>query len=78
MVLGEAALLALAATALGGLLVLLALRPLVASQLHGAGVLDPAAAGAQALVLLLAAVAGSFYPARRAAGMHPAEPLKQE
>lgn len=78
MVLGEAALLAGIATALGGPLALLALKPLVAGQLLGAGGFDAPGTGLQVLVLLGAAVAGSIYPARRAAGLPPIEPLKEE
>jgi predicted permease len=78
MVVGEAALFAAVATVLGGALTLLALRPLVARQLHGAGGLDLPVAGIEILVLLAAALAGSFYPAWRAAGLPPVDPLKEQ
>jgi len=78
MVLGEAALFAGAAMVLGGTLAIFALRPLLAAQLHGEAALGLEGLAAQAGVLLAAALAGSFYPARRAAGMAPAGPLKQD
>jgi putative ABC transport system permease protein len=71
--------LALCAVALaigGGLSLLLSRR--LGALLHGASPVDPVVLGAAAGVLVLAALAASYLPARRAARIDPLLVLKQE
>lgn len=53
------------------------LGPFLTSQFHNVGQLDLSNSVAQALMLGLAALAGSFTPARRAAQLPPASSLRQ-
>jgi ABC-type lipoprotein release transport system permease subunit len=54
------------------------LTRLLASVTFGVSAADPAALGGPALLLMLTAAAASWAPARRAAGLDPAEVLRGE
>ena len=77
MVVGEA----VAVTAAGvviGLGAAVGLTRLMAGLLHGVGPVDPLTYGAVALVITSVALAASYLPARRAAGIDPAAALRSE
>jgi putative ABC transport system permease protein len=77
MVTGEG--LRLAAVGVGiGMLASLALMRLLASQLYGVTATDPVTLGATAAVLVGAAMAASYLPARRATQIDPVVALRQE
>lgn len=67
-----------AAGMLIGLAAALALARLVRSMLYGIASSDPLTFGGAALLLLLAALAASWIPARRAARIQPMEALRHE
>ena len=75
MVLGQAARLAVAGVAAGGV-VALALTPLMRAQLFGVGAQDPATFAAVAVALLLTALAAAYVPARRAMRVDPVNALR--
>ena len=60
-----------------GIAVALALGRLIQTQLFGVGVLDPLTLGGVVVVLIGSAAAASFLPARRAAGLDPANALRE-
>ena len=77
MVVGEA----VAVTAAGvviGLGAAVGLTRLMAGLLHGVGPVDPLTYGTVALVITSVALAASYLPARRAAGIDPAAALRSE
>ena len=77
MVLGEAAWVSL--TGIGeGLVAALLLGRLVKSMLYGLQPADPISLSGGALLLILIALAASWIPARRAAGVQPMEALRHE
>ena len=61
-----------------GLAVSASLSRLMSSLLFGVAPLDPATYGATAALLLIAAMAATYIPARRAASVDPAETLRGE
>ena len=76
-VVGQAVTLALVGLAVGSV-GSLALARLMRSLLYGVGLLDPLTLIAPALLILVAAMAASFVPARRAASVDPMIALRQE
>lgn len=54
------------------------LKPIMANRLYEVSTLDPATYAAGALVLLAAALVGSFIPARRAVRTNPSETLRAD
>ena len=77
MILRESAWLSVAGIVAGVGAALLLTR-LVKSMLYGIQPYDPATMTAGILVLLVVALAASWIPARRAAGMHPMDALRHE
>jgi predicted permease len=77
MILRESTLLAVAGIVVGVAAALLLTR-LVKSMLYGIGPYDPLTLSAGVLVLLAVALAASWIPARRAAGVEPMEALRHE
>jgi predicted lysophospholipase L1 biosynthesis ABC-type transport system permease subunit len=77
MVLREASWLAMAGIA-AGLLAALLLTRLVKSMLFGLQATDPASLAGVAVLLAVVALAASWIPARRAAGVQPMEALRRE
>jgi ABC-type antimicrobial peptide transport system permease subunit len=61
-----------------GLPVAIAITRFVASMLFGLGPQDPASIGAALTVLIVAAMAASYLPARRAAAVDPIQALREE
>jgi ABC-type antimicrobial peptide transport system permease subunit len=61
-----------------GVAAAMALTRLVKSMLYGVQPWDPATMAAGALLLLAVALAASWIPARRAAGVQPMEALRHE
>jgi predicted permease len=77
MILRESAWLAVAGTLAGAIAALL-LSHLVTSMLYGIRPDDPVTLGGGALILLLVALAATWIPARRAAGVQPIVALRHE
>jgi len=75
MIVGRAVGLATVGTAIG-IAGAVALGRLIRTQLYGVGVLDPLTLGVVIVVLIGSAAAASFLPARRAAGLDPANALR--
>ncbi len=67
-----------AAGIVAGLAAALALTRLVKSMLYGIEPWDPATLAGGVLILLAVALAASWIPARRAAGVQPMEALRHE
>jgi ABC-type antimicrobial peptide transport system permease subunit len=63
---------------LAGVTAALLLSRLVTSMLYGIQPYDPATMAAGVLILLAVALAASWIPARRAAGVEPMEALRHE
>jgi ABC-type antimicrobial peptide transport system permease subunit len=61
-----------------GVVAALALTRLVKSMLYGIQPYDPATIAGGVLILLAVALAASWIPARRAAGVEPMEALRHE
>ncbi|MDP9121123.1 MAG: ABC transporter permease [Acidobacteriota bacterium] len=76
-VLASAATLAGAGLLLGWLLAAFFLTPLVAGNLNGVDPRDPVSYVGQSLILMLAALLASFFPARKAAYGDPVAPLRE-
>jgi ABC-type antimicrobial peptide transport system permease subunit len=77
MILGESAWMAVAGI-VAGLVAALLLTRLVKSMLFGIQPYDPGTLSAGVLLLLGIALAASWIPARRAAGMQPMEALRHD
>jgi predicted permease len=75
LVVKQGARLALTGVAIG-LVLAAALAPAMASLLYGIRATDPVAFGSVSLVLLVAALAASYIPARRAAKVDPVESMR--
>ena len=76
MIVGRAVTLAALGTVIG-IVGAAALGRLIQTQLYGVGVLDPLTLAVVITVLLGSAAAASFLPARRAAGLDPADALRE-
>ena len=61
-----------------GLVIVVALSPLLGTVLYGVAALDPWTLSGVALLLALAALGATALPARRAAGLAPATVLRDE